>query len=57
MINCDKTKILMSDFIEDDMEGLKYLSGLNYKPQKSSTCRFYYIEDSNGPDYKSNFCN
>jgi len=43
-------------FIEDNMEGSKYLSASDYKPQQSSTCRFYFIEDSNGPDYKSNFC-
>lgn len=44
-------------FIEENPEGLKYLGTKNYKPQKKSTCRFYFVEDSQGPDYKSNFCN
>lgn len=44
-------------FIEDNPDGIKYLSNKNYKPSNSNTCRFYFLEDSNGPDYKSNFCN
>jgi uncharacterized protein YgiM (DUF1202 family) len=44
-------------FVEDNTDGRNYLAGQNMKPQDSSTCRFYFIEDSNGPDYKSNFCN
>ena len=44
-------------FIEDTIDGRNYLSHSSYKPKEKNTCRFYYLEDSNGPDYKSNFCN
>jgi len=44
-------------FVEDSMDGKNYLSQAQYKPQKETTCRFYYLEDKNGPYSKANFCN
>lgn len=44
-------------FIIDNPEGIKFISSRNYTPSDSHVCRFYYLEDSNGQDYKSNYCN
>ncbi len=43
-------------FVEMSAEGIRYFSEEGYTPSNKNVCRFYYIEDSQGPDYKSNFC-
>ncbi|KAA3612997.1 MAG: SH3 domain-containing protein [Calditrichaeota bacterium] len=43
-------------FVENSGEGMLYLSKEDYTPSNKKVCRFYYIEDSQGPDYKANFC-
>lgn len=43
-------------FVENSIEGLKYFSKEEYIPTDKKVCRFYYIEDGQGQDYKANFC-
>ena len=43
-------------FAENSLEGKMVFSKEGYNPTNKNVCRFYYLEDSDGPDYKSNFC-
>jgi len=52
----DITKIEIY-FIEDNADGMAYLNNTDLKPKNKSSCRFYYLEDKNGPFYEANFCN
>ena len=42
--------------VEDTDEGFKFFSQENYIPKNKTTCRLFYLEDSQGPDIKTNFC-
>ena len=53
----DEVRKIEIFFVEDSADGKKYFSQNGYKPSDKNTCRFYYLEDNQGPDYKSNFCN
>lgn len=43
-------------FAKNSAEGKMVFSQDGFKPSNKNVCRFYYLEDSQGPDYKSNFC-
>jgi len=43
-------------FVENSIDGINFFTKEGYVPEGKNTCRFYYIEDSQGPDYKANFC-
>lgn len=40
----------------DNTAGLRYLKNKDYKPEDSSICRLYYLEDKNGEYFKYNYC-
>lgn len=52
----DITKIEIY-FIEDNADGMAYLNNVDSKRKKNNSCRFYYLEDKNGPYFEANFCN
>jgi uncharacterized protein YgiM (DUF1202 family) len=43
-------------YAEDSADGIKYFSNSDYNPANKKVCRFYYMEDSDGPLWESGFC-
>ncbi len=53
----DEVRKIEIYFVEDSEEGRKYFLQDDYKPSNKNICRFYFLEDNQGPYYKSKFCN
>lgn len=53
----DEVRKIEIYFAENSSEGKLVFTQDGYKPKEQTVCRFYYLEDSQGPDYKTNFCN
>jgi Bacterial SH3 domain len=43
-------------FVENSGEGIRFFEEEDYSPSNKKICRFYYIEDAQGMDYKADFC-